>query len=128
MDNPDEVSFSEEVLKGYTNIAVLHNHRDASPPGAEDWANFIEVASLREMVIVTPEHIFTLTKTESHRTEPFKRVFSYFLAKIETIRRVLEPSRKFADLDPTVREQLLWDTNLWMSVHFSIHLTREVTP
>lgn len=129
--NPNEVLLNPQLLAGHANVAVLHNHRDASPPGADDWANFLSVPAFQEMVIVTTEHVYTLTKPPewmaSRQSESFKRTFCYFLAKIEFLRRAVACSNKFVDLTATVREALLWETNQWMAGHFGIRLTREDT-
>lgn len=46
------------------NLALLHSHSPETPPGAEDWNEFIEHDQIRELVVVDRSRIYTLEKPE----------------------------------------------------------------
>ena len=126
-ENPDEITFSAE-LTGVPNAAVLYCHRDDTPPGPDDWKNFIHQTALREMVIVTPQGEYAVTRPVDWKIpagETPDLTFFRFQAHLERIRRAAGHPQGFAHLPVATQQRILRETNKKMADFYGVNLSQE---
>ena len=127
---PDEITFVADLTEA-SKVAVLHNHRDDTPPGADDWQNFVHQPAFREMVVVTPKREYSVTKPTGWKMpsgETPKLTFLRFQAHLERARRAAGHHQGFLHLPQFTQCTLLWETNQQMARFYGATLSRQDLP
>ena len=129
-ESSDEITFIVD-LTGASNVAVLHNHRDDTPPGADDWQNFIHQSAFQEMVVVTPIRQYDITKPAGWKMpagETPKLTFLRFQAMLERARRAAGHVQGFRHLPESAQHTLLRETNEQMARFCGVDMGQENIP
>ncbi len=124
---PDEITFEVDLAES-TNVAVLHNHRNDMPPGADDWQNFLHQPALQEMIVVTPRHEHRIEKPAGWNLpsgEAPKLTFLRFQAMLERARRAVGHTQGFQHLSESAQNTLLSETNAQMARYYGVDARQE---